>query len=1045
MAVRTEHDAPEGEAARSAAVRDVGGAVPVTLSPKVPRAVSDADWVGQGRDDRARQAWSGPDRWDPAGATGRDVDTNPGAPRNGGADAPLHPLFERSPYLRALRRALDLAGSGTGTAMFFSGEPGVGKSTLLDAAATMSTGFRVLRAWGSPPERELPFAYLETCFAFGSAATPDIGWRAGRSTSVGEPGGPREQPLVTGDARTLLERRASRFGHARAELWRLAEAGPILLLLDDLHWADPDSLALVGYLVRRLRHLPVAVVAALGSWPDGAGAMLRDLRTDVEVRTAPVEALGPAATVRMLESVLGRPLDADTAWRAWSITKGNPTLVHEAARSIALDGDLPHPRGGDGSTLRAGLTLRHLAGLPMPALMSARAIAVVGGPVPLRVCRMVADLDDETFAEAIDTLLMVGVLHDCGGTRVGFVHDAVSSAVYHDMAPARRRLLHQRAFEALRTLRDPEAAAAHAVAADLVGDPAAIDTLTEAGEMAMRAGAVYTGLGRLQAAVELAGAEPPGSLLERHARALFAAGRSGEAYDVWRQILGRSGPGSAAVDDDVLAGVAQAQAFAGDLDGALAAYDDAVDGLGRRGPLPVGLALERAHVLWELGGPVAALEGLPAPTGAEAAAADSQLKAFRAMCRVHAGDRGAMDELDRHAAIARRRLQRTSAAVQSDHTVLFMYAGASVALERFDEAAAIVDEGIARFTAQGALWATAPLHIVRVGMLLRRGRPAEALAAVGEAEACDWMPPLLARYMVAFRAFALAWLGRHDEAAELRSGPVSARSEPWMVRTMMELSEARALAAAGRRGCAAAVHGRIAVRFERMGIGEPGLLPWAADAADAMLADGRLDDVRRLATNLARPEAGNRGAPGGSDGAGKAGSRDGSGPVPSWPLMVADAAMAGVAAATGDTATAERLYARVLALPVVNPLDRATILIRYGSWLRRTRRPVLARAPLGEALAAAEAAGAADLVSAARTELTAAGGRRRRSRTADGELTPQQARVAELAVTGATTGEIARALQVSPRTVESHLAGVYRTFGVRTKAELRQRGLHPAH
>ncbi len=937
-------------------------------------------------------------------------------------------LFERDRQLHAVRRLLASAAAGRGGIVAFVGDPGTGKTAVIDEAATQACGFRIVRARGSVPERDLPFAYAEQFLGVDALVAPV----AGLGGETGEGAG------------HLIERRAAVFGQAQAELRRMSDEGPVLVALDDLHWADPDSLALIGFLARRVQRLPVAIVAGMRAWPVAAAATVRNLGAedpDLAV-VEPVGALGPESTATLLGALLARPLDAEVVWRGWAITKGNPMLVVQAARSVALDGRLPPSGGRSTPALQTALLLRHLAGLPEPSLAAARAMSVVGGRAPVEVLEVVAALHDDAVAEGIDTLVLAGVLRQCDSSRVAFVHDLLESAVYEDMAPAHRRLLHKRAFEAFVALGDPEAAAPHAVVAGLTGHPGAVAVLTQAAELALQAGAVDTGLARMHSAVELAGASPPPLLLEQYARALFAAGQPAEAYDVWRRVLG--GPAPAASRADVLVGAAQSQAFAGDLDGALAAYDDTVEELRQHGPLPLDLVLERSHVVWELDGPAAALESLDVPLAPTVSPAQRrQLRAAQATFSLHCGDRSGLAELERQAAVARRRLARGDAVAASSHNVLFMYAGACGAVERFDDATAVIDEGIGRFAAQGALWATAPLHIVRVGMLMRRGRPAEALDVLRSLEAAGPFVPLLQSYLTAFEAWALAWLGRHDEAARARAALPPVASLPWMVAIASATSEARSLLAAGRADAAGDLHAAIAERVVRLGIREPGMLPWAADAAEAWLACGRVDLVGRLATNLdgllVGDAAGDRAV--GDRAAGTPGQR-----VPTalvWPRMVAIAARGGVAAAHGDVETADRLYGEALALPVVNPLDRACIVVRYGSWLRRRRRLLAARPLLAEALGTAEAAGAADLASVARAELTAAGGRRRRSGPEDGTLTAQQARVAELATAGATTREIAQALHVSPRTVETHLAAVYRKLGVQTKAELRRREMTP--
>ncbi|MCL4414510.1 MAG: helix-turn-helix transcriptional regulator, partial [Actinobacteria bacterium] len=136
---------------------------------------------------------------------------------------------------------------------------------------------------------------------------------------------------------------------------------------------------------------------------------------------------------------------------------------------------------------------------------------------------------------------------------------------------------------------------------------------------------------------------------------------------------------------------------------------------------------------------------------------------------------------------------------------------------------------------------------------------------------------------------------------------------------------------------------------------------------------------------------------------------------------------------------AERLYQEAFAVSGTNPLDRARIGLRFGAWLRRSRELLRARPVLAQALQLAEDCGAAPLAAKARAELAAAGGRRRRQpQGEDRSLTPQEARVADLAVTGATVKEIALAMYLSPRTVESHLTHIYRKVGVSSKAELRK-------
>ncbi|MFB7861288.1 LuxR C-terminal-related transcriptional regulator [Streptomyces sp. NPDC056069] len=121
-----------------------------------------------------------------------------------------------------------------------------------------------------------------------------------------------------------------------------------------------------------------------------------------------------------------------------------------------------------------------------------------------------------------------------------------------------------------------------------------------------------------------------------------------------------------------------------------------------------------------------------------------------------------------------------------------------------------------------------------------------------------------------------------------------------------------------------------------------------------------------------------------------------------------------------------------------NDFERARTLLAYGKWLRRRRRLVEARGPLGDALVTFERAAAGVWADQARAELRATGGpvRGRAVPGAAGELTPQQQRIAGLVAAGATNHEIADRLSVSPRTVDHHLRNVFARLGVRSRVEL---------
>jgi DNA-binding CsgD family transcriptional regulator len=221
----------------------------------------------------------------------------------------------------------------------------------------------------------------------------------------------------------------------------------------------------------------------------------------------------------------------------------------------------------------------------------------------------------------------------------------------------------------------------------------------------------------------------------------------------------------------------------------------------------------------------------------------------------------------------------------------------------------------------------------------------------------------------------------------------------------------------GRIADAARVYDGIEETIRRVDLRHPCVIVWAGEAIDVALAAGEVEAaVRRtewLEVNSA-PEMG------------------------VWPRMIALAGRAGAAAACGERDRADELFAAAVADPCPLELERARTVLRYGTWLRHQGQAVRARSWLAEALRTAEARGAAPMAEEARQELSAAGGRRRRS-PGENTLTTQQARVATLAATGATNREIAGQLHISSRTVESHLAAALLKLNVRTRFELRQR------
>ncbi|MGH9065994.1 MAG: ATP-binding protein, partial [Acidimicrobiales bacterium] len=519
-------------------------------------------------------------------------------------------LRERAQVIEALDAALAVARGGRGSALFVIGAPGLGKTSVLgaarDRAASADMGIR--RATGSALEADLALAFAE------QLAGP-LGVATGLT---GEPHRVDVDPGSGEGHGDLALRRARVHELARAGMERLANRGPVAVLLDDLHWADPDSLSVVGFLARRLISLPVALVVTLRPWPDAAARLSHSLHGEGAARILALQPLSRESSAGLFCEQLGHagqapPADPGLVEWAWNVAKGNPLLIGAAARSAA-----PAAGSGLGQPGPTGLVLRILDGLPPEALECARAAAVLGQRFRPELVEAILDQDPATFAGALDLLMTAGVLRGAGaGGWISFDHDLVATAIRADLGPGRRRLLHARAFAQRLEAGDVTGAASHALAGGLTGDDRAVDALAESARLALAAGAVETGLDQLAAAVELARPAPPPRLLLARADALYAAGRPEAAVAAYQRVLDHP-PGRQLGGDERIAvhvRAARARIWAGRLREARADYDALLADGGLPMPVLITTVLERAHAVWELDGPAAALAALYPPPG----------------------------------------------------------------------------------------------------------------------------------------------------------------------------------------------------------------------------------------------------------------------------------------------------------------------------------------------------------------------------------------------------------------------------------------------
>jgi tetratricopeptide (TPR) repeat protein len=339
----------------------------------------------------------------------------------------------------AARRATSGRGGNQVVPVLVAGDPGAGKSALLDAAArSLATdGWEV--AWGRCPEVEgAPAAWPWTELL--------------RSLAVRRPPSDEQAevlaPLLDDAAvrPTGPDAVAQRFYLHRAVGGYLAEvaaATPLLLLLDDVHRADPESLEMLTAVVEAVRDKPVVVVAAYRS--DEVDSRLADTLTALVPRDPVRVQLGGLSADEVTELVTalsGGDLDGSVTAAIMDRTDGNPFYVRETARLLASEGGLvavAEVPAGVRDVIR-----RRVARLPAHAQTVLRLAAVVGREIDVDVLLGADDSDEEAALDAVEAGVMAGLLVEPEQGRLRFAHALVRDTMYDDISRLRRSRLHGR-------------------------------------------------------------------------------------------------------------------------------------------------------------------------------------------------------------------------------------------------------------------------------------------------------------------------------------------------------------------------------------------------------------------------------------------------------------------------------------------------------------------------------------------------------------------------------------------------------------------------
>jgi predicted ATPase len=361
--------------------------------------------------------------------------------------AGLAVLLERDAEVRALERALERAGRGDGGVVLVEGQAGVGKTELLRTAGSLAqdAGLRVLRGRGSELDRPFGFGVVRQLLE-----------RCVRESPEGLTGGAEPAAAVFTAVPGQTAGEDGLFAHLHGLYWLVADLAarePLVLLADDLHWADTASLRWLVFLAERLEDLPVLLVCATRPGEPGADQALLDvLATGAQVvRPAPLSAQAAAVLVR------GRlPGAADAfADACHEATGGNAFLLGELLDELTEEGVAGSAaEAADvvafGSERVGHAVRRRLRFVPRHATAVARAVAVLGPPAPLADVAALTDLDAEAVAGAAEALVAINVLTADRDVDLDFVHPVVRSAVYGQTPLLERQRLHACAAELMR-------------------------------------------------------------------------------------------------------------------------------------------------------------------------------------------------------------------------------------------------------------------------------------------------------------------------------------------------------------------------------------------------------------------------------------------------------------------------------------------------------------------------------------------------------------------------------------------------------------------
>lgn len=905
------------------------------------------------------------------------------------AAAPTRGLVGRRREQRAINQLLQSARDGDGGALVIHGDPGVGKTALLEYAQEAGDEFQVTRTSGVEGEMDLPFAGVQQlCSPFlGLTDRLPQPQRHALDVAFRLDTGPTPDPFFVGLAVLGL-------------LSRAAEDRPLLVVVDDAHWLDQASARAVAFLARRLLVENIAVVLA-------ARQIDSNLKGLPELQIKP---LGDRDARALLEASLPARLDERVLERIVIEACGNPLALLELPRGLTP----AQIAGGFGLPAAVPLPVaieesftRQLASLPYDArrLLLVAAADPLGDPALIgRAAKQLEIPESATELVKAEGLLQIGA-------RAVFRHPLLRSAIYRSARPDERRDAHRALAQATDTQIDADYRAWHrAQAASTPDEEIAAELERSAGRAEVRGGSAA-----VAAFLERAAAltPDPARRAERLLAVASAKRRAGDQEGAL-QLLGGIEAGllnelARAQVDLLRAQIALEQHRASDA-GRLF-----LDAASRLEPVDPDLARDTylEALTGALAGDVEVIGGAPVVAAAAQAAPPGRVRL-----------RPADVVLD---AFATRLTEGYAAAAPTFARALELLLAVDISNDDFAQWLSVSGSRNADIVAL-ELWDDSALHLFAA----RRVQVARDTGALGH---LHFALSFLASSRVLAGEFAAATLIL-DEAQTI----ANATGNPQLVSAPIVLAAWRgydpeASALIGASAQEAARRGWISYKYARSvlhnGLGRHDV---ARDAAQEAFQRDPIGYGTILVPELA-------------EAASRTGDRALLESTLTWlsertrviTSRWASGIDARIRALLSEGDAADSLYRQSIehlsSTSVRLELARAHLL--YGEWLRRERRRLDAREQLRTALGEFTSMGAEAFAHRAERELLATG-ERPRKRTADtlDQLTPQETQVALLAAEGQRNREIAAQLFISPSTVDYHLRKVFRKLGVKSRTQL---------